>query len=32
VRGKRGLWGDWAEMGESQVAAVPEGEGEVVAV
>jgi cohesin complex subunit SCC1 len=35
VRGKRGLWGDWAEMGESQAAAAVvegEGEGEVVAV
>lgn len=36
VRGKRGLWGDWAEMGESQTEqaqAVPEQqEGEAVAV
>jgi cohesin complex subunit SCC1 len=35
VRGKRGLWGDWAEMGESQAAAAVvegEGEGEAVAV
>lgn len=31
VRGKRGLWGDWAEMGESQAAAVPEQEAEVAA-
>lgn len=29
VRGKRGLWGDWAEMGESQVLAQ---EGEAIAV
>jgi cohesin complex subunit SCC1 len=32
VRGKRGLWGDWAEMGESQALAGPEVEGEAIAV
>jgi cohesin complex subunit SCC1 len=32
VRGKRGLWGDWAEMGESQALGAPEVEGEAVAV
>lgn len=26
VRGKRGLWGDWAEMGESQTQTAPEQE------
>lgn len=32
VRGKRGLWGDWAEMGESQAqATAPEQEAEGVA-